>query len=454
MAPAGEDHMRTIAQVFVAVVLASAVLAVPGGARAQSPAALVRTIRQADTPDAAATAYRTALREDRHSSAPRQAYVERMIELNAPRRALSAARLLVALDSDNSVGWTGIILARMAREEHVEAIKTLATHSELLKGSDRLAGPAGELSGWYEHYRRSSAHAGEIRREVDTIRSTFASREAYRKTYRAATAEHRRQRAEPRRPVASLSIRAPVAVEAESPERNTGDAAPADSLPDFDSLTAEDFTISHGLNIGVSHASSDLRAGARVALDPEIAWFFRRGSVVSFRAAAVPDGRYVTLSGSGGTFRHGTVQYILVPDRIYVSGWRFFGPEIPPIPGRGRDLGPSPENGNSDEAGGDNGDHADDDGEASPPPASSRSRRAATRANRSPKPPWQREPNRTKRARILRKRLRENAPRPRRPSRSRPVRRRRSHRTNHGGRTGNLSGGLELRRVPLPTGRR
>jgi hypothetical protein len=273
-------HIRT----FICAALLAAVAAAPQAARGGSLASGLRAIRSAEDANAAAVAYRTAVRAHRTSSAVREAYVEKMLDLDAPQRASSAARLLVAMDQSNTVGWSALVLAYLRDGEHARAVGTLADHAELLQDSPAMAEAAGRLAGWYEGHRRNSPRAGQIAPKVKTIRSKFAAGEGYQAAYRAAVKDI--------------------------------DMAPPNGPEHF---SADDFTVHYGLHVGVRHVDSDFRVAARLDLDPQVSWAFR-GAAVGFHTFALAGGNTVLLSTRGGTFYHGTVQVIAIPVVIYPHG--------------------------------------------------------------------------------------------------------------------------------------
>ncbi len=424
--------MRIHHQAITTIMLAGVLAASATPADAQSLPARIRAIRSARTPSDASAAYRAALRQDRTSLSAREAFVERLIALGKPARAQSAARLLVAMDDDNAVGWSAILLTQMHREQFADAIETLRAHTNSLKDRDGIPASAGRLVAWYQEHRRTSPRAFALRRKVDVLRATFGEDQAYR------TALHEFADRTPQQELANQPD-APVRVE---PNRTTGANQPAgpdaarprrESPPkdrsqlsdtrrgadrqdstseerpedrpligvDNPPLNSDDFNIAKGLHIGVSHAWGDSRVQGRLALDPQISNIFS-GSVIGFRSVAAPGGRYVTLSGGGGTFSHGTIQMIAIPTVILLQ---------PEVHRRRRAGGwadgnlinrPAPVSNN--------------------PPSQPTTRGPTTpvsKSNDQPVPPWQREPHKSAREEILRKRLLERS----RPSRRSSVRR-------------------------------
>ncbi|MFW5731836.1 MAG: bacterial transcriptional activator domain-containing protein [Planctomycetota bacterium] len=417
--------MRIHHQAITTIIL-SAVLAVSAStADAQSLPARIRAIRSARTPSDASAAYRAALRQDRTSLSAREAFVERLIALGKPARAQSAARLLVTMDDDSAVGWSAILLTQVQREQYADAIETLRAHSDSLKDRDGIPASAGRLVAWYQEHRRTSPQAFALRRKVDVIRATFGQDEAYRTALHEAAAKITQPQTadQPDAPARVESTRnaganqparldeAPARRESAQKDRShssdarrpanrqdsTGEDRPQDRPligVDNPPLNSDDFNIAQGLQIDVSHTWGDSHVQGRLALDPQISNIFS-GSVIGFRSVAAPGGRYVTLSGGGGTFSHGTIQMIAIPTVILFPR---------------EDQGGRPDNGWIN-------------------PGRTR-RRASTKPVKPAKPttpadsstkstdqvlpPWQREPQKSAREEIIRKRLLE---------RSRPARR-------------------------------
>jgi hypothetical protein len=418
-------HQPTITTIILAAVLAVSA----STADAQSLPARIRAIRSARTPSDASAAYRAALRQDRTSMSAREAFVERLIALGKPARAHSAARLLVAMDDDNAVGWSAILLTQVQREQFADAIETLRAHTDSLKDRDGIPASAGRLVAWYQEHRRTSPRAFALRRKVDVIRATFGENQAYRTAlHEAATRTTRQATAE--RPDAPARVEPTRATGANRPARldetparrespqkdrsqasdarrpadrqdSTGEDRPQDKPligVDNPPLNSDDFNIAKGLHIGVSHAWGGSRVQGRLALDPQISNIFS-GSVIGFRSVAAPGGRYVTLSGGGGTFSHGTIQMIAIPTVI------LFPQEDP---------GARPDNGWINPG------RTRRRTSAKPvkPARPTKPADSSTKSTDQVLPPWQREPHKSAREEIIRKRLLERS-RPSRRSSSR-----------------------------------
>ncbi len=412
--------MRLGLQTIATIILAGVLAVSAGHADAQSLAARIRAIRSAETPSDASAAYRAALRQDRTSLAAREAFVGRLIALDKPASALSAARLLVAMDEDNAIGWSAILLTHVQREQFADAIETLADHAELLKNRDGMPASAGRLVAWYRQNRRHSPRAFALRRKIDVIRSVFGADHAFRTARDEAAARQTQQQTEDRAnsPARIASRRAKTATRPISVERNrasrresqgndqpeaalvsaeeprqaiaAGDRRQDEPLIGVDNppLNSEDFNIANGLQIGVAHGWGDSNVQGRLVLDPVVSNIFS-GSVIGLRSVAAADGRYVTLSGGGGTFSHGTIQMIAIPTVIllrpgsenvrFPSGWA--------NPRRRR----AP--------------RSDDPSPSQPTKPSTPS----STSSDQPLPPWQREPQKSAREEIVRKRLLERS---------------------------------------------
>jgi len=148
----------------------------------------IEGVRTAATANEAVAAYTAGLALDRDNVTLQEAYVRRLVELNAPQLAEPVARRLVAVRPDDSLAWAVVAFSEAKRGNMVDALTDIAVSAR--KGSDDpfVQRTTGEMLAWYDNVPNRPALPAGIAADLDAARKALANQPTFSGAYAKADA--------------------------------------------------------------------------------------------------------------------------------------------------------------------------------------------------------------------------------------------------------------------------
>ena len=159
----------------------------PAAKAAETPEAqlrgLIETIREAENPRTAISAYARAAAIDSKSIELHQAHMLRMLRSGLLRIAYYPAGALVRLDPDNGTAWGVLGCAYGRKGDWVEALAATVRAAEQIPDDPSVLNNLGQLTAWYERQLDLPGLPAAVRRSIERHKDEWTRRAAFLRAY-------------------------------------------------------------------------------------------------------------------------------------------------------------------------------------------------------------------------------------------------------------------------------
>lgn len=147
----------------------------------------IRAVRTAASTNEVVDAYAGGMVLDRDNVALQEAYIRRLVELNAPAMAEPVARRLASENPDSPLAWAVLAFSEAKRGSMPDALADIGIAARKAPDDPFIQRTTGELLAWYDNAAPRPTLAAGVASDLEAARRDLASRPTYAEAYGKAS---------------------------------------------------------------------------------------------------------------------------------------------------------------------------------------------------------------------------------------------------------------------------